>query len=135
MHKLLIALPLLLTLTACDQVQQLMGIEDEAAKAAKVEAEGSAVGGACRHSGRAIEDCYAIYHWLPKAPIFAGWQEMDGYMRTNKIETVDPQLPPPAPPGSRRKAAEAAPTKSTEKSEKFIDKAADKSSDKKTEKH
>lgn len=118
MRKLLFALPLVLTLTACDQVQQLMGVEDLAAKAAKVEAEGKAVGGACRHSGRAIEDCYAIYHWLPKAPIFAGWQEMDSYMRTNQIESVEPQLPPPAPPGSKRKPAE--------------DPAADKSADKGT---
>lgn len=55
------------------------------------------MGAACRQSGRAIEDCYAIYHWLPKAAIFSGWQEMDTYMRTNKIETVEPQLPPPSP--------------------------------------
>ena len=140
MHKLLIALPLLLALTACDQVQQMMGVEDLAAKAAKVEAEGKAVGGACRHSGRAIEDGYAIYHWLPKAPVFAGWQEMDGYMRTNNIETVDPQLPPPAAPGTRQPA----PPKITEKTDKGgktekvdkVDKAekADKAAEKKTEK-
>ena len=103
MHKLLLALLLTLMLTGCDIVQQQLGIEDQGAKAAKVEAEGKAVGGACRHSGRAIEDCYAIYHWLPKAPIFAGWQEMDTYMRTNQIETVDPQLPPPQQPGTRRR--------------------------------
>lgn len=94
----LIALPLLLTLAGCDLVQQKMGIEDPVAKAAKLDAEGKAVGGACRHSGRAIEDCYSIYHWLPKAPIFEGWQEMDTYMRTNKIESVEPQLPPTPPP-------------------------------------
>lgn len=128
MRKLFIALPLLLTLTACDQVQQMMGVEDLAAKAAKVEAEGKAVGGACRHSGRAIEDCYAIYYWLPKAPVFAGWQEMDGYMRTNKIESVEPQLPPPAAPGTKRKPAE----------EPAADKGAgktDKAPEKKAEKH
>lgn len=105
-RPLLLTLPFLLTFAGCDIVQQQMGIEDLNAKAARVEAEGKAVGGACRHSGRAIEDCYAIYHWLPKAPIFAGWQEMDTYMRTNKIESVEPQLPPPAPPGTRRKPAE-----------------------------
>lgn len=94
----LIALPLLLTRAGCDFVQQKIGIEDPAAQAARQTAEGRAVGGACRHSGRAIEDCYAIYHWLPKAPIFEGWQEMDTYMRTNRIETVEPLLPPPPPP-------------------------------------
>ena len=104
----LLALPLLLTLAGCDIVQQQMGIEDPNAKAAKIEAEGKAVGGACRHSGRAIEDCYAIYHWLPKAPVFAGWQEMDAYMRNNKIDSVEPQLPPPSPPGVRRKVVDEA---------------------------
>ncbi|HEX5804336.1 MAG TPA: hypothetical protein VFY24_15035 [Azospira sp.] len=101
-RPLLLAVPLALTLAGCDVVQQQMGIEDPGAKAAKLDAEGKAVGGACRHSGRAIEDCYAIYYWLPKAPIFEGWQEMDTYMRTNKIESVEPQLPPPAAPGKRR---------------------------------
>ncbi|MBI2306702.1 MAG: hypothetical protein HYU78_05305 [Rhodocyclales bacterium] len=123
-RSLLPVLPLLLTLAGCDIVQQQMGIEDPNAKAAKVEAEGKAVGGACRHSGRAIEDCYAIYHWLPKAPVFAGWQEMDAYMRTNKIEAVEPQLPPPAPPGTRRKAAEepAANAKTEKPAEKKAEK-------------
>ena len=55
------------TLSGCDLIQQQMGIEDPATKAAKADAEGRAVGGACRQSGRAIEDCYAIYSWLPKA--------------------------------------------------------------------
>lgn len=107
MHKatliLLATLPFAAALTGCDQVQQKFLGEDPAAKAARLEAEGKAVGGACRHSGRAIEDCYAIYHWLPKAAVFAGWQEMDTYMRTNKIDTVEPQLPPPQPPGTKRK--------------------------------
>lgn len=111
-RPLLFALPLILTLTACDQVKQKMGLEDPATLAARQVAEGKAVGAACRHSGRAIEDCYSIYHWLPKAPIFEGWQEMDTYMRTNKIESVEPQLPPPAPPAptsaKRKKAPPAA---------------------------
>ena len=115
-RTLLLALPLALAAAGCDIVQHQMGIEDPNAKAAKLESEGKAVGGACRHSGRAIEDCYAIYHWLPKAPIFEGWQEMDAYMRTNKIESVEPQLPPPAPPGKRRAApAEAAANGAAEK--------------------
>lgn len=135
MHKLLLALPLTLALTGCDIIQQQMGIEDQGAKAAKVEAEGKAVGGACRHSGRAIEDCYAIYHWLPKAPVFAGWQEMDTYMRTNKIEEVEPQLPPPLPPGTRRKAVEEPAAAKTDKAtDKTSEKTTDKAADKKTEK-
>ena len=104
----------LLSVSGCDMVQQKLGIEDLAAKAAKADAEGRAVGGACRQSGRAIEDCYSIYSWLPKASIYEGWRDMDAYMRDNKLETVEPQLPPvaaPVPPGTKKKkAAEAAPT-------------------------
>ena len=97
----------LLSVSGCDMVQQKLGIEDLAAKAAKADAEGRAVGGACRQSGRAIEDCYSIYSWLPKASIYEGWRDMDAYMRDNKLETVEPQLPPVAPPGTKKKVAAA----------------------------
>ena len=90
------------TLSGCDLIQQQMGIEDPATKAAKADAEGRAVGGACRQSGRAIEDCYAIYSWLPKASTYEGWRDMDAYMRENKLETVEPQLPPVPPPNAKK---------------------------------
>ncbi len=110
---------LLLGLSGCDMIQQKLGIEDPVAKAAKADGEGRAVGGACRQSGRAIEDCYSIYAWLPKSSIYEGWRDMDAYMRDNKLETVEPQLPPPPPPGTKRKAtpekSEPADTKSTQK--------------------
>jgi len=88
----------LLGLGGCDQVNQRLGLEDAAKKDARLEAEGKAVGSACRHSGRAIEDCYSIYRWLAKANIYTGWMEMDTYMRENSIETIVPQLPPAPPP-------------------------------------
>ena len=100
-HLALIAL--LLPLAGCDQITQKLGLENPAAKEARTEAEAKAVGSACRQSGRAIEDCYAIYSWLPKAGIFSGWREMDEYMRQNQIETVSPQLPPAEPPGAKKK--------------------------------
>ena len=118
MKKFLLALPLIFSLTACDQIQRQVLGEDPAAKTARQEAEGKAVGGACRHSGRAIEDCYAIYHWLQKAAIFAGWQEMDAYMRTNKIEEVEPRLPPPEPPVPRRATKVEVPAEKVEKTDK-----------------
>lgn len=93
----------ILGLGACDQVGQKLGLEDPAKKEAKTEQEAKAVGSACRQSGRAIEDCYAIYSWLPKAGIYTGWREMDEYMRENKLETIAPQLPPPEGPGSKKK--------------------------------
>lgn len=107
----------LLGLTGCDQIGQRLGLDDAARKSA----EAQAVGSACRHSGRSIEDCYAIYGWLPKAGIFAGWREMDAYMRENSIQTVAPQLPPPESPGAarrrRQEAAEAPPAENEAKKE------------------
>ena len=85
-------------LSGCDQIMGQLGIDDPVKKAANQESEGKAVGGACRHSGRAIEDCYSVYTWLPKDSIFTGWREMDAYMRENSIESITPQLPPPPPP-------------------------------------
>ena len=104
-------LALALPLTGCDQLSSRMGLEDPAKKEARLDAEGRAVGSGCRHSGRAIEDCYSIYTWLPKESVFAGWREMDEYMRENNLETVAPQLPPPPPPETtkRKKKANATP--------------------------
>jgi hypothetical protein len=76
-------------LAGCD----LLGIEGASAIAARKAAEGKAIGGACRHAGRAIEDCYTLNKRADKAAVFTGWREMDDYMRENKIEAVSPQLP------------------------------------------
>ena len=78
----------LLSLTACDQ----LGIEDPVKIAAAKEAEGKAVGSACRHALRAIEDCYTLNPKAHKAAMFAGWREMDEYMRENKLEGVAPVI-------------------------------------------
>ena len=80
----------LVALTGCD----MLGIESASAVAAKREADGKAVGAACRHAGRAIEDCYAMNRKADKVGVFAGWREMNDYMRENSIEPVAPQLAP-----------------------------------------
>jgi hypothetical protein len=74
----------LLPLAGCDQ----LGIESANAVAAKREAEGKAVGGACRHAARSIEECYAANKRADKAAVFAGWREMNDYMRENKMEAM-----------------------------------------------
>lgn len=107
LRTFLIVALLSLGVSGCDMIQQQLGGEDPAAKAARIDAEGKAVGGACRQSGRAIEDCYSIYSWLPKAAIYEGWRDMDAYMRDNKLETVEPLLPPVAAPGARKKVIPA----------------------------
>ncbi len=50
------------------------------------EAEAGAIGGACRHALRGLEDCYTLNPKAPKAAVFAGWKNMDMYMRENKID-------------------------------------------------
>lgn len=60
-------------------------------KIAQREADAKAVGGACRHGLRSIEDCYSLNEKSSRAAIFAGWKEMDQYMRDNKIEGIVPQ--------------------------------------------
>lgn len=92
-----------LFLAGCDQVNQRLGLEDPARKEAKADAEGRAVGSACRQSGRAIEDCYAIYNWLPKSSVFAGWRDMNDYMQERGLQVVEPKLPPALPDGKRRR--------------------------------
>lgn len=78
-------------LAGCDA----LGIESASAVAAKKEAEGKAIGSACRHAVRSIEDCFEGYPRAGKAAVFAGWKEMDEYMRENAIVGM-PAEPAPA---------------------------------------
>ena len=79
-------------LSACEQ----LGIEDPAKIQAAKEADGKAIGSACRHAARAIEDCYTLNPKAVKAAIYTGWREMDEYMRENKLEAVIPVIPRPS---------------------------------------
>lgn len=94
-----------LMLGGCDSLQDLL--KDPVA--ARKEAEGKAVGAACRHAGKAIENCYATNPKVSKAAIFTGWREMDVYMRENNIQVVlpEPIKPPPAPPTDQEGDGEA----------------------------
>ena len=69
-----------------------LGLPNAEKQAAAREADGKAVGAACRHAGRAIEDCYSIYKKADRSAVFAGWRDMNDYMRENKIEVVEPQI-------------------------------------------
>jgi hypothetical protein len=101
-HRLLLLLAPL-ALGACD----LLGIEPLSAVQARREAEGKAVGSACRHAGRAIEDCYTLNRKADKAAVFAGWREMNDYMTENKIEVVAPSIPTPEALASKSSEEEA----------------------------
>ena len=88
-----------LALPGCD----LLGIESPAAVAARREAESKAIGAGCRHAARSVEACYDLNKRGDKAAMFAGWREMNDYMRENKIDA----MPPPPPMLAAAGAAEA----------------------------
>lgn len=98
---LLFAALLAAPLAGCDLLQG----EDPAKVAAAKEADSKAIGAACRHSGRALEDCYVMNPKALRASVYAGWLEMDGYMRDNKIPAVVPDLV--EPPVGAKAAAKA----------------------------
>lgn len=88
-----------IALSGCER----LGIETPDVVAQRKEAESKAIGAACRHAARAIEDCYTLNKKADKAAVFAGWREMNDYMRENQIEPVAPQIAradPPAKPAS-----------------------------------
>ena len=92
-----------------------LGIEPASALAERKDAEARAIGAACRHAGRAIEDCYAINKRVDKGAMFAGWRDMNDYMRENKMDEVPPLLANPTAPSEKvaagRPAEEPAPSR------------------------
>lgn len=85
-----------LMLAGCD----MLGIETATQVAEKREAEGKAIGSACRHAVRSVEDCFHSNPKAGKAAVFAGWKEMDAYMRENEIVGM------PSTPAAPANAAE-----------------------------
>ena len=85
-------IPALLLCTAALAGCDMLGVDSAEKLAAAREADGRAIGGACRHANRAIEDCYSLNKKADKASVFAGWRDMNDYMRENKIEPVVPQI-------------------------------------------
>ncbi|WP_293997783.1 hypothetical protein [Sphaerotilus sp.] len=89
------------SLAGCDQ----LGIESTSAIHARTEADAKAVGSACRHAMRAIEDCYTLNPKADKAAVYTGWREMDEYMRENKLDGIAPSIPR-ADAAAKKKAAD-----------------------------
>ena len=83
----LTTLTVALLLAGCE----IPGMGPDPRIAARV-ADGKAIGSACRHALRGIEDCYMLNEKALKTAVFEGWKEMDQYMRDNKIEGVPPKL-------------------------------------------
>ena len=94
----LLPLALVFVLAGCDNVAALLADP----KVAQRESDAKAIGGACRFGLRSIEDCYTLNAKASKSAIFAGWKDMDQYMRENKVEGIPSKLnqepaPTPAP--------------------------------------
>jgi hypothetical protein len=117
LRRLVLVLSLSLLLGGCE----MLGIESPEKIAALKEGEGKAVGSACRHANRALEDCYALNPKALKAAVLSGWREMDEYMREHKIDGVTPTVAhhaarPEARPGAavaETKSGSAAPAKAS----------------------
>lgn len=95
-RRILPALLLLALLAGCDKIPGL-GPDP---KVAQREEEAKAIGGACRHALRGVEDCYTLNPKASKAFVFAGWKEMDQYMRENKLEGTPSVISQPAKPAA-----------------------------------
>ena len=108
-HRLVAALALLL-LAGCD----IPGVIPDP-RVVQRDSDAKAVGGGCRHALRGLEDCYTLNPKAPKAAIFAGWKDMDAYMRENNIAAVPPEPPPPEPKKADGEDGEAPTEKSAEK--------------------
>jgi hypothetical protein len=73
-------------LSSCD-LSQIPGLDG------KLSLEDSkAVGAACRHSGRALEDCFVMNPNTHQSGVFEGWRDMNDYMLANEIEVVKPEI-------------------------------------------
>jgi TRAP-type uncharacterized transport system substrate-binding protein len=81
-HTCVFAILLPLALAGCDQ----LGLESATVVAGKRDAEGKAIGAGCRHAARSVEECYGLNKRADKSAVFAGWREMNDYMRENKID-------------------------------------------------
>lgn len=121
---------LCLLAAGCDQ----LGIESASTIAARKEADGKAIGGACRHAARAIEDCYVLNRRAERAAIYAGWREMNEYMRENKLEPVVPQIQSETSVAAAQPAEGDTAEEHAKSGEKSADKAGDKHGSKADEK-
>ena len=100
-------LALLPLTTGCEQIADLLELPNPSRDAARLESEGRAIGGACRHAGRSLEDCYTLNGSAEKAAVFAGWRDMNDYMMEHKLEVVPSRLTPDTAKAPEHAAASA----------------------------
>lgn len=91
---LIVCIPLL---AGCEMLYDLLEIPNPTKEAEIADSEGRAIGSACRHAGRSLEDCYILNPKADKASVFKGWREMNDYMIQNGMEVVPSRLTPTTP--------------------------------------
>lgn len=99
LRRLALAAAMPVLLSACD----IPGLGPDP-RAVQREAEAKAIGGACRHALRGLEDCFTLNPKAPKAAVFAGWKDMDAYMRENKLEGAPSVLGKAEPKAETRRS-------------------------------
>lgn len=60
-------------------------------KSVELDADGKVNGAACRHTGRAIEDCFTLKPDALRSAVFGCWKEMNDYMREHAIVEIIPK--------------------------------------------
>jgi len=98
-RRILLAVALVSLLAGCDKISAIPGLGPDP-RIAQREEEAKAIGGACRHALRGLEDCYMLNPKANKAAVFTGWKDMDQYMRDNKIEGTPSVISAPAKPAA-----------------------------------
>lgn len=100
-----LAIPALVVLLAgCDNIP-IPGISPDP-RVVQREQEAQAIGSACRHALRGLEDCFTLNPKATKSSVFAGWKTMDEYMRANKIEGTPSVLGKVEKPAAKETPAE-----------------------------
>jgi hypothetical protein len=120
------SLALLTPLGACD-LAAITGAENRLS-----DIDSKAVGAACRHAGRALEDCFTLYADARQSGVFEGWRDMNDYMIANKIDVIQPLIatsnttdPAPAGDHTEKVGHKTDKPKSTRRVEKSHDSHAD----------
>ena len=91
MHKTacFVLIAVLLLLSGCDRLADMLEMPDPARETA----DAQAIGSACRQAGRSIEDCYAINPDARKSSVFEGWKSMNEYMMEHALKEVPSLIP------------------------------------------
>ncbi len=88
--RFLLPASVLVLVAGCDAFYEALEIPNPE----KAKAEARAIGAACRHSGRSLEDCFYLHPDADKAAVFEGWKAMNDYMLEKELPSVPPQLVP-----------------------------------------